>query len=618
MRRSHLHPNGPRRRALRCEALEARHLLTTLVVENQLDGALADLAGDGELSLREAIEIANTGATIDGYTSADVADTIVFDPAAFTGGAASLIRLTAGELLITESLTIDGSQAEDLVISGDALGNDPLVPGTFLTHIDSWLEVAGTNQLGDNARIFNYQDDVGESVLLGLTMTGGRGNDGGAIRFDSNGSLLVQSVAIHGSFGGSEGGAILASGGSLAIDSSRISGNYTLFSGGGVQVEGGELLIIDSTLSHNVTASGGGGAVFARDSPLSVLSSTVSNNSSVSYAAYGSGGGVSHWGDEDLFIHSSTITGNESYSSAGVSIQPSRGFSGGSTGVIVSLAISDSIISGNVGGGWNDAMPSDLGGVLYSSATLSFTIDHSLIGDVSGFRPADLWTGEGNVFSTEPLLGPLADNGGLTYTHALLPGSPALDAGDPAYVGAAFDQRGEAYARVVGGRVDMGAYESQATPTRAPGDYNGDGLVDAADYTVWRDALGATGLAPLTGADGDGDSEVTDVDLSVWRSHYGFAFDPPPTPAAAETAFAFFNAEPERMEPSVRVREASAITSDPPADADALLLLPNAPHGEGRTTRQADDSAGGVLQRARTPDGLSRRTAFAEFGSEFE
>ena len=104
MRRRIRNPNAPRPRALRCEALEGRHLLTTLVVANHLDGALADLAGDGELSLREAIEIANTGATIDGYTSGDVADTIVFDPAAFTGGAASLIRLTAGELPLIQRL----------------------------------------------------------------------------------------------------------------------------------------------------------------------------------------------------------------------------------------------------------------------------------------------------------------------------------------------------------------------------------------------------------------------------------------------------------------------------------------------------------------------------------
>ena len=67
----------------------------------------------------------------------------------------------------------------------------------------------------------------------------------------------------------------------------------------------------------------------------------------------------------------------------------------------------------------------------------------------------------------DPLLGPLADNGGPTFTHALLPGSPAIDAGDPLAVAGSdgvpqFDQRGVPYSRVVGGRIDMGAFEWRA------------------------------------------------------------------------------------------------------------------------------------------------------------
>jgi hypothetical protein len=89
-------------------------------------------------------------------------------------------------------------------------------------------------------------------------------------------------------------------------------------------------------------------------------------------------------------------------------------------------------------------------------------------------------------------LGPLADHGGPTKTHALLPGSPALDAGDPSIVFNAteFDQRGEAYFRVVnsggGLRVDIGAYESQGVPSFPDGDHNHDGIADAADYVMWR------------------------------------------------------------------------------------------------------------------------------------
>lgn len=54
----------------------------------------------------------------------------------------------------------------------------------------------------------------------------------------------------------------------------------------------------------------------------------------------------------------------------------------------------------------------------------------------------------------------------------------------------------------------------------AAGDYNGDGLVDIADYTVWRDTLGSA-TSPQIGADGDGDGQITEADLDVWRANFG-------------------------------------------------------------------------------------------------
>ena len=64
-------------------------------------------------------------------------------------------------------------------------------------------------------------------------------------------------------------------------------------------------------------------------------------------------------------------------------------------------------------------------------------------------------------------------------------------------------------------------------PRGAAGDYNRNGVVDAADYTVWRDQLDATGLTPLAGADGDGDGEVTAADYGVWKSHFGQTLSSP-------------------------------------------------------------------------------------------
>ena len=81
-------------------------------------------------------------------------------------------------------------------------------------------------------------------------------------------------------------------------------------------------------------------------------------------------------------------------------------------------------------------------------------------------------TGPGDQINTDPMLGPLQDNGGLTFTHALLPGSPAIDAGDPNFTPPPFyDQRGLPFDRVRNGRIDIGSFEVQApraTPTPRP------------------------------------------------------------------------------------------------------------------------------------------------------
>jgi len=74
-------------------------------------------------------------------------------------------------------------------------------------------------------------------------------------------------------------------------------------------------------------------------------------------------------------------------------------------------------------------------------------------------------TAAGDQVNTDPMLGPLQDNGGSTYTHALLTGSPAIDAGDPNFtLPLGYDQRGSGFQRVFNGRVDIGAFEVQPVP----------------------------------------------------------------------------------------------------------------------------------------------------------
>jgi len=77
-------------------------------------------------------------------------------------------------------------------------------------------------------------------------------------------------------------------------------------------------------------------------------------------------------------------------------------------------------------------------------------------------------TATGDQINTDPMLGPLQDNGGSTFTHELLSGSPAINAGDPSFTPPPdYDQRGPGFPRVVNGRIDIGAFEEVQAPIYA-------------------------------------------------------------------------------------------------------------------------------------------------------
>jgi hypothetical protein len=165
------------------------------------------------------------------------------------------------------------------------------------------------------------------------------------------------------------------------------------------------------------------------------------------------------------------------------------------------------------------------------------SLGHNLIG--SGSAIGEFIELGDQTGVTDPLLGPLADNGGPTMTHALLAGSPAIDMGDPSAVGGVgdvplFDQRGAPFPRVGGGRIDMGAFEVQ---TLGDMDFDGDldfddlddfvlGLMDALRYEALH------GIAASTNGDMDGNSLFDFDDISGFADRLGSD----PAAAAAGTA----------------------------------------------------------------------------------
>jgi len=162
------------------------------------------------------------------------------------------------------------------------------------------------------------------------------------------------------------------------------------------------------------------------------------------------------------------------------------------------------------------------------------TVTFSLLGDNTGTglieAPVDMPDANGNLIGDpdgmgiiDPMLAPLADNGGPTQTHALLAGSPAIDAGDPGFTPPPdFDQRNAPFARLFGGRVDIGSYERQTGDMDFDGDVDHDdvdalvlGLTDVDAYEVLYRA------PPNSNGDIDGDGDLDFDDISGFAELLG-------------------------------------------------------------------------------------------------
>jgi hypothetical protein len=193
-------------------------------------------------------------------------------------------------------------------------------------------------------------------------------------------------------------------------------------------------------VANNTSAATGGG-LFSYNTAMLTNCTFVGNTA----AGTGLGGGGIFRYTGSLALTSCTLTGNSAPQGGG-------GIASYSTPGPVQLV--NTIVAGNSGGGSPDVQ-----GAFAS-------LGHNLIGATdggTGWVPSDLTGTAANPL--DPVLGPLQDNGGPTQTMALLPGSPALDAGDNAYA-PQWDQRGPGFPRIVGGIIDLGAFEVQGGGSR--------------------------------------------------------------------------------------------------------------------------------------------------------
>ncbi len=393
------------------------------------------------------------------------------------------------------------------ITSSTIAGNSAASGGGIFASLDSTLSITSSTIAGNSAGSFGggiYTDGnatVNDSTIENNTT---QFYDGGGI--ENDGTLTLAGTIVADNTAGYIGGGI-ANGGTLAVTSSTISSNTGQWGGGGIVSSDGTLTTVaSSSVSDNVAGpygSGDGGGVFTFGT-TTITGSAIDNNSSD-----GTGGGV--LSEVNLTLTNSTVAGNsDGYIAGGI-------YSYGTL-----TAVNDTIAGNSVSGG------SGSGGGLYfisggGAATLSNTIvaqntDSTGADDIAGTVAAGsaynligtggsggLTNSDGNqVGVTNPGLGVLANNGGSTQTIALLPGSPAINAGSNDLAVDAngnpllYDQRGAGFPRFDGGKVDIGAFQSDVVaPTPMTVYVNGAYAGDP----MWTPVTSADGSVHVIGYD---------------------------------------------------------------------------------------------------------------------
>ena len=394
-------------------------LAATFVVDRTDDVASAATCSDttaNDCSLRGAIAAANAAAGSTVVVPAGQYPLTTSGTCAFTSRyGTSFVGTTA--LCIRVAMTVAGAGASTTTVDGGNLAE------VFMVGQSGEVVLSGlTIQHG----LFNVSSLYGPGGAINnaasLTLDGCVVRDnvsvGAAGAIYNSGELTVRrSTIANNTAGESHGGGAIFSDESTRLDiiDSTISGNSCGNGGGGVMNFYGTLTVSGSTISGN-TAGNYAGGVWNLGGSMLMLNSTISGNSN----AHSYGGGF--WNTGTAELRNVTITGNRAGSASG------NGLGGGIATTSGTLRLANTIVAGNTATYFSVV---DAGPDCYATFT---SLGHNLI----GFQDKNcVITGDttGNLANVDAKLGPLTDNGGPTDTHTLLPGSAALDAGDPATPG---------------------------------------------------------------------------------------------------------------------------------------------------------------------------------------
>lgn len=423
---------------------------------NPGDGVCVSAAGG--CTLRAAIEEANILAG---------PDTISVPAGTFTLSIAGRSEQFAatGDLDIRQELTITGAGAASTIISGNRIERVFHVFNTTVAISDLTIRDGdvGDGDGGGIAVVGSASVVTLSRVLVTNNTAGGIG--GGLAAGEGARVTVVDGVFSGNTANGDNGGAIFNGVDStLVVANSTITGNRAI-KGGGIRNRG-TATIVKSAIDGNTAESDGGGIATGdpqRTSALTVKKSTISNNRAGA-ASDNDGGGIDVDGGS-VILNQVTISGNAANAGGAIDAEgdvrmtqvtivgnaADRG--GGINRSAGTATLRNSIVANNTA-----AMGANCSGSLTAAGAITSTGSNLESANTCGFNP-----GIGDLVNTDPQLSALANNGGRTVTHALLPGSPAIDAVATGCPPPAKDQRGIVRPQDGNGdgvaRCDVGAFE---------------------------------------------------------------------------------------------------------------------------------------------------------------
>lgn len=522
-------------------AVRSDLILVRSVVEK--NGALGDngggiFASDSDVSLRDSALGGNTaresgggiyatGGTLTLLRSAVETNTtqITLTGVSFSGGG---IVAKDTEVSLTDSAVSENSTT--------GRGGGISTTGGSLTLLRTWvekntgggIETADTTVSLSDCFVNENTLDGGISALRGSVslircrVEWNRAIDpdvvshGGGIDASFEVELTVTDCVISNNQAGDDGGGIYAANGVVSVTRSTISNNRALGQteiaglGGGIRFSG-SLTMTGCTISGNGGIDGGAGIHSTGASSAILTQCTISGN--IARSPESTGGGIYANGGSVALAHC-TINGNSANSGGGIYTE------------VVDLTLTNSIVA-NSGG-----LDIDLDGTALTLDGINI-VQQGIIRAISD-GTGQIITDPTHLLTADPLLGPLLPNGGPTKTHALLSGSPAIDAGDNSFAGGlADDQRGSGFGRIVKGKatspsdiVDIGAYELQRLEN-----------FPSLSYADWRSQnfdAGQLADTSVSGDDADFDGDTLNTFLEYITAGDPFRPDPAHQPRIAE------------------------------------------------------------------------------------